>query len=75
MESQHGSQESTSSGGTGDFHSAMETFAEAWVAVNTETALTSDGQVSWLVPVFKVGDIAEGTCHPLLAGLDINHDK
>ena len=28
-----------------DFHAAMETFAEAWVAANTQTAVNTDTQV------------------------------
>ena len=28
-----------------DFHAAMETFAEAWVAANTQTVVNPEGQV------------------------------
>lgn len=28
-----------------DFHAAMETFAEAWVAANTPTAVNTETQV------------------------------
>ena len=31
-----------------DFHAAMETFAEAWVAANTQTAVNPEGQVKLL---------------------------
>ena len=46
-----------------DFHAAMETFAEAWVAANVHTAVNSDpGQVNFTPSDSELASLFKG-CH------------